>query len=476
MELYKINIKGVNYDISDETARFTSSHSSSFNIHSLDELNNLNLTDEHIGTEINLVQDGKIVKSYTLGANKELTPKPLVSDAMARWFNSHFISFVDPNTEAAILSVADTDNDGVISRDTDAPTLTGITFSGNTEIEYIYELDQFPNLVPQSNMFNSMPNLKEMRWVEKTQPLSSPIGPLFANCPNIRYIDLRGIDVSNLTKLNSYPFRTSDIAEPVIIDIRGWDTSNFTSLAYFLGNCYLHHPDSMILGLNDIDTSNVTNFASACGIYSNNSFNKLRTVDLSNWDLSKATGSFVTTFGYNSCAHVIKLPKTKFGTNVTNCCGIFNQDNECQSLENTENLDLSSATRIDSLFSWCSLYLYGIDIKGVKVGNITETKYANNIFWSTSFRTIIGDSSMEDVLNENIKVFDGIKVSFHLKQRTKNELNNLERPSLRAIINGLADLTDQTSATLSLMRAQYDRLKDEDIAVATNKNWSIAIL
>ena len=75
---------------------------------------------------------------------------------------------------------------------------------------------------------------------------------------------------------------------------------------------------------------------------------------------------------------------------------------------------------------------------------------------------------MEDVLNENIKVFDGIKVSFHLRQRTKNELNNLERPSLRAIINGLADLTGQTSATLSLMRAQYDRLKDEDIAVATN--------
>lgn len=465
MELNKINIKGVNYDVSDETARFTSSHSSSFNIHSLDELNNLNLTDEHIGTEINLVQDGKIVKSYTLGVDKELTPKPLVSDAMARWFNSHFISFVDPNTEAAILSVADTDNDGVISRDTDAPTLTGITFSGNTEIEYIYELGQFPNLVPQSNMFNSMPNLKEMRWVEKTQPLSSPIGPLFANCSNIRYIDLRGIDVSNLTSLNSYPFQTAFItAHPVTIDIRGWDTSNFTSLAYFLGRCKMAHPNSTILGLNDLNTSNVTNFQRLT--YQNN----LRHIDISNWDMSKAT-NILGMFSYPYAVHVIKLPKTPFGGNCTKLQELFLNANECQSIENTENIDFSKTTNITNIFKQCSIYIYGIDLAGSKAPNVTS---ANNIFLGTRFHTIIGDLSMEDVLRGDIKVLEGIKCSFSIVQQSNSDEDcPLERPSIRAIINGLSDRTGQTALTLTMQNAQMDRLKQEDIDVALAKNWSI---
>lgn len=465
MELYKINIKGVNYDISDETARFTSSHSSSFNIHSLDELNNLNLTDEHIGTEINLVQDGKIVKSYTLGADKELTPKPLVSDAMARWFNSHFISFVDPNTEAAILSVADTDNDGVISRDTDAPTLTGITFSGNTEIEYIYELDQFPNLVPQSNMFNSMPNLKEMRWVEKTQPLSSPIGQLFNKCPNIRYIDLRGFDVSNLAKLNSYPINTAYITgHPVTIDIRGWDTSNFTSFQNFISGYKMTHPSSTILGLNDLDTSNATNFSRLC--YNNN----LRHIDISNWNLSKAT-NILGMFSYSYAVHVIKCPKTPFGGNCTGLQELFYRSNECQSIENTEYIDFSKATNINLLFGSTSIYIYGIDLAGSKAPNVTS---AVNIFLDTRFHTIIGDLTMEDVLRDDIKVFEGIKCSFSIVQQSGNDENcPLERPSIRAIINGLSDRTGQTALTLTMQNAQMDRLKQEDIDVALAKNWSI---
>jgi hypothetical protein len=82
--------------------------------------------------------------------------------------------------------------------------------------------------------------------------------------------------------------------------------------------------------------------------------------------------------------------------------------------------------------------------------------------------SLIGDKTIDDVLSNNIGFLNNLKISLSL------DTTRLERASLRAVINGLADLTGQTAQTLILGATLIAKLTEEDIAIATNKNWTIA--
>ena len=59
-----------------------------------------------------------------------------------------------------------------------------------------------------------------------------------------------------------------------------------------------------------------------------------------------------------------------------------------------------------------------------------------------------------------------LKISLKLSETA------LDRASLRAIINGLAEV--ETTQTLTLGATLMAKLTEEDIAIATAKNWTIA--
>lgn len=80
-------------------------------------------------------------------------------------------------------------------------------------------------------------------------------------------------------------------------------------------------------------------------------------------------------------------------------------------------------------------------------------------------RSLIGG-----VVGDNYVVLKGLKVKLFLGAIG----TALDRSSLRAVINGLADLTNEESNTLTLGTTLKAKLTDEDIAVATAKNWIIA--
>jgi hypothetical protein len=64
---------------------------------------------------------------------------------------------------------------------------------------------------------------------------------------------------------------------------------------------------------------------------------------------------------------------------------------------------------------------------------------------SRAIETFVGDRTIDDVINNNITCFGGLKTYLFLIQQSK-----LNRASLRAVINGLADLTGQTSQVLEI--------------------------
>lgn len=129
--------------------------------------------------------------------------------------------------------------------------------------------------------------------------------------------------------------------------------------------------------------------------------------------------------------------------------------------------DTTNLTTVLNAFSRINVnnsgYVY-IDIKGWKAGSLTNA----NMFGSyANFNSLVGRTSLEDVIKDDVKILEGLKVSISII----HNYDNLNTASLRALINGLAEVETTQTLTLGSLKA---KLTEEDIAIATNKNWTIA--
>ena len=236
------------------------------------------------------------------------------------------------------------------------------------------------------------------------------------------------IDTSLLTTMHQMFWSCSSLIE---LDLSGWNTSNVTSISnMFLGCSSLQSVD----GLSDWDTSNVTNMSSLF-----ESCSSLIELDLSGWNTSNVTN---ISYMFRRCKILQNLNLSGWNTsNVTNMSNIFYN-------ANINNLDITGWTdvsNVTSIVSFCSS--------------------------STNIPSFIGGRTIDDVINNNITILNGLKIA------SSNYLlgRYADRASVRALINGLADLTGQSTVTLNLTSTEViDRLTDEDIAIATAKNWTIA--
>ena len=108
-----------------------------------------------------------------------------------------------------------------------------------------------------------------------------------------------------------------------------------------------------------------------------------------------------------------------------------------------------------------------LNLVGVSAKSATNIK---NIFtYNIVMETLVGSYTIDEVINNNLKILDELKISISVYPSAK-----LNRASLRAVINGLADLSDTTTQTLTLGATLKAKLTEEDIAIATAKNWTIA--
>lgn len=149
---------------------------------------------------------------------------------------------------------------------------------------------------------------------------------------------------------------------------------------------------------------------------------------------------------------------TAFNRAIYNCVNL-----ELLDLENafTENV-------IDFYYAFGNNpKLVYINLVGVSAKSATNI---NNIFtYNRKLETLVGNYTIDDVINNNLTILDGLKINV-----SANASSLLDRASLRALINGLADLSDTTTQTLTLGAKLKAKLTEEDIAIATAKNWTIA--
>lgn len=138
------------------------------------------------------------------------------------------------------------------------------------------------------------------------------------------------------------------------------------------------------------------------------------------------------------------------GLDTSNVTDVSNLFYGCSAMERIPILDTSKATSISGLFYGCHL------LKQINMLDFSE---------ATSNRSIFSGCN----LLSNIKNIQSIKISL-----TISSLELLTRGSILNILNALTDLTGQTSKGLTIGSINLDKLTDEEKAIATEKNWTLA--
>lgn len=184
-----------------------------------------------------------------------------------------------------------------------------------------------------------------------------------------------------------------------------------------------------------IDTSECTSFNR---IFWQNT--KIKKIDISTWNTDK----------------------------VTNLSGMFGWASAISEIIGIEKLTNIKPTTISQMWNG-NRPITVIDFTDWDMSNLTKGGL-NNLADGWKLQSCVGGRTVEEVIENDIKVFNGLKITVN----TLFNAGTIDRASLRAIINGLADLTGQTTQTLTLGAANRGKLTEEDIAIAVGKNWSIA--
>ena len=256
--------------------------------------------------------------------------------------------------------------------------------------------------------------------------LMTKFNQMFQNCKTLTKLDLSGWNTSEVKEISSMFYGCSSLQT---LDVSGWDTSKLKYMSSVFFNC----KSLTQLDVSNWDTSNVTNMSSV--FYHCYALTQL---DVSGWNTSKVTDMHSV---FNDCNALTQLDVSGWNTsNVTDMSSMFYC---CKTLT---QLDLTNwdASKVTSINTFCDF------------GTINSNSL-----------NVVGGLTYDEVVLNNICILNGLSVS-------ANKIFGYEADSAsyRALINGLADLTGSTTQNLSFY--SLSRLTDEDIAIATAKNWTIS--
>lgn len=263
-------------------------------------------------------------------------------------------------------------------------------------------------------------------------------------------------ELRNLVKVSSFKVTDDCIneegrwEEDILID-----TSKCTSFSFL---------DSTKLKYLDTRNWNTSNLTELDRVFDNAGLQGINIVGIENWDVSK-----VTTLSYAFRFVVFSEPIIDLrhwnteSLNKLNYTFIIRSNNYL----NLEGWNTKNVTDASSCFTTNNLTK--LNIVGWDFSNCTKvTDFLNG----HNLTSCVGDYTINEVIENNISTLIGLKVSLTIHENYHYP-TMLNRASLRAIINGLADLTGQTAQTLTLGATLMAKLTEEDIAIGVNKNWTI---
>ena len=279
----------------------------------------------------------------------------------------------------------------------------------------------------------------------------------------------KGVKVPDDALLSEYPAlvekieTAADELAPIYEIVFDVKTGGLTDFAYLFSG----YKGEDLTGVRKLDTSKVKSFYSTF-VYCS----EITELDLSAWDVSSAT-TFESMFQGTSKLTKLDVSTWKIPETVSSMyymfhsCGLNNTDslknwdvskvknmgsmfNSCPNLQTADLLtwDVSSATNMSGMFNSCKK-LESLDLSTWDVGNVI------NFGTFCSFCSAL----------EEFKAPKNIKTSIRF------DYSGLNYESLMSVINNLAPV--ETTQTLTLGSALLKKLSAEDIAIATQKGWTV---
>lgn len=237
------------------------------------------------------------------------------------------------------------------------------------------------------------------------------------------------LDVSNLNTANvrdmGFMFYQSKMES--IIGFESWNTSKLVSM----DNMFAGAESLQSLDLSNFDTAKVTQLSSTFWACRN-----LTDLNMAHWDLSSM---YTLRNMCDDCRKLVNLNITNWDTsNVVNMANMFNY---CLALTSIPKLNASKVTNISgALWQAAALSDFG-GFENLGEAYLT-TQNANNTYYALNVSTS----------------------------------NNLTHDSLMNIINNLYNIATAGVAAqlLTLGTTNMAKLTSEEIAIATNKGWTVA--
>ena len=272
------------------------------------------------------------------------------------------------------------------------------------------------------------------RWsVDVDTGAVTNMGSMFGFCYSLQSLDMSGWDTSVVTGMSSMFYNCYSLQS---LDVSGWDTGAVTGMNNMFSGCY----SLQELDVSGWDTGAVTSMNSMFnGCYS------LQELDVSGWDTGAVTSMSSM---FNGCYSLQSLDMSGWDTSVVT--GMSSMFYNCYSLQSLDvsGWDTGAVTGMNNMFSGCyslqSLDAEEIDISRL-ANNTPDLNLANLV---TLYPLIIST-------NQNF-----------------NTATKLSVDSLIRIVNSLPTVT--STRTLTLGQPNRLKLTAEEIAVATEKGWTVA--
>lgn len=193
-------------------------------------------------------------------------------------------------------------------------------------------------------------------------------------------------------------------------------------------------------------------------------------VDLTSLDVSKVTDTscLLSTFGLDIYDDE-RLYKTKASLIINIANWDFTSTKNGGFLENSFIFGWYNYDNSDRYEILCKYerFRYIVNCLGTKVINT----YLLPAFYGIT--SLVYNVSINNIIEQDLYIFKGLSKSAILGDGYKRGYVR-DRESIRALINGIADLTGATTETITIASEVFPKITEEDIAIATAKNWTIA--
>ena len=214
------------------------------------------------------------------------------------------------------------------------------------------------NIKDISKMFSYCKKLKEIKGLNKLDTSRvTNMESLFLSCNELEYLDLSGFDTSNVETIHEMFCQCKKLKE--IKGLNNFNTSKVTNMGSLFGFCN----ELEYLDLSSFDTSNVTDISrmfSLCG--------KLKEIKgLNKFNTSKVTDMYAL---FSMCSQFECIDVSNFDTSNVKTIGfMFDSCSNLKEIKGLNNFNTTKATSMDGLFQSCQNLEY-LDLSSFDTSNV----------------------------------------------------------------------------------------------------------